>query len=89
MQYERRTRVGIRGKPRKNIFLMLESGNVKLSRDLRSILVVVSLFDFHRSVRSSNSGRGAMKVHNDAHYIYVPSVNPMCHHYKVGKWVPV
>ena len=32
---------------------------------------------------------GAMKFHNDCHYTEVPSINPTCHSYEVGNWVPV
>ena len=50
--------------------------------------VVVSMFDFHRSNRGSNPGRGG-EFHNDKHYTLVPSVNQTCHPSEVGKWVPV
>ena len=46
------------------------------------------MFDFHRSDRGSNPGRGG-EFHNDKHYTLVSSVNPTCHPFEGGKWVPV
>ena len=46
------------------------------------------MFDFHRSDRGSNLGRGG-EFHNDKHYTLVRSVNPTCHPSEVGKWVPL